>query len=254
DIWPLHPYRDDIAGRRCYRSVDELPAAPDAAFVGVNRHATIDIVAALAAGGAGGAVLYASGFAEAADDGAAGSALQQRLLAAAGDMPVLGPNCYGFINYLDNAPLWPDQHGGQHVERGVAIITQSSNLTISLTMQRRGLPVAYVVTVGNQAQTDLSSVAHGLLADERVTAIGLHIEGIHDIAAFEAMAALAHAQGVPIVALKPGRSAQARSVSLSHTASIAGSDAAAGAFLQRLGIARVQSPSALLDTLKLLRV
>src|SRR5699024_3721196 len=164
DIWPLHPYRDTVAGRRCYRNVDELPAAPDAAFVGVNRHATIDIVAALAARGAGGAVLYASGFAEAADDQAGGNALQQRLLAAAGDMPVLGPNCYGFINYLDNAPLWPDQHGGEHVERGVAIVTQSSNLTISLTMQRRGLPVAYVVTVGNQAQTGLAAVAHALLA------------------------------------------------------------------------------------------
>src|SRR5699024_8396231 len=61
-------------------------------------------------------------------------------------------------------------------------------------------------------------------------------------------------RGVPVVALKPGRSAQARSVSLSHTASIAGSDAAGGAFLQRLGIARVQSPSELLETLKLLHV
>src|SRR5699024_5482421 len=253
-IWPVHPYRDGLAGHPCYRSVADLPAAPDAAFIGVNRHASIDIVGELAARSAGGAILYASGFAEAADDTAAGQDLQQQLVAAAGDMPILGPNCYGFINYLDRAPLWPDQHGGQPTARGVAIISQSSNLTISLTMQRRGLPLAYVVAVSNQAQTDLAAVAQALLADARVTAIGLHIEGIHDVAGFEAMAAQARRQRTPIVALKPGRSSQAQSVSLSHTASIAGSDAAAGAFLQRLGIARVQTPSELLATLMLLHV
>ena len=37
-------------------------------------------------------------------------------------MPILGPNCYGLINYLDGALLWPDQHGGRRVERGVALI------------------------------------------------------------------------------------------------------------------------------------
>ena len=41
--------------------------------------------------------------------------LQAKLVAAAGDMPILGPNCYGVINYLDGALLWPDQHGGQFV-------------------------------------------------------------------------------------------------------------------------------------------
>lgn len=254
EIWPVHPYREALAGRRCHRSVGDLPQAPDAAFIGVNRTATIDIVEALANRGAGGAVVYASGFAETTDAENSGDALQQGLVTAAGEMPILGPNCYGFINYLDGAPLWPDQHGGTRVERGVAIITQSSNLTISITMQQRGLPVAYVVTVGNQAQTDLAEVARALLADDRVTAIGVHIEGIRNASDFEAMAAHARERGVPIVALKPGRSTQARAASLSHTASIAGSDAAADAFLQRLGIARVQSLSEMLETLKLLHV
>ncbi|HEX8049754.1 CoA-binding protein, partial [Rhizobium sp.] len=47
DIWPVHPTQESVLGRRCYRSVDELPAAPDAAFVGVNRLLTVDIVRAL---------------------------------------------------------------------------------------------------------------------------------------------------------------------------------------------------------------
>jgi hypothetical protein len=70
----------------------------------------------------------------------------------------------------------------------VALITQSSNIALNLTMQKRGLPLAYVMTVGNQAQTSMAEVAEALLDDVRVTALGLHIEGIGDVAAFEAMA------------------------------------------------------------------
>ncbi len=56
EIWPVHPTKDEVAGRKAYRSVAELPGAPDAAFVGVNRHLTIEVIKALAERGAGGAV------------------------------------------------------------------------------------------------------------------------------------------------------------------------------------------------------
>jgi acyl-CoA synthetase (NDP forming) len=253
-IWPVHPKLDEIAGRRCFRSVEELPGAPDAAFVGVNRHLTIDIVAALAARGSGGAVCYANGFREAQAETGDGARLEAELVAAAGDMPIIGPNCYGLINYLDGALLWPDQHGGARVERGVAIITQSSNIACNLTMQRRALPLAYVLTAGNQAQTSLADMAAGLLEDPRVTAIGLHIEGFGDLGAFEAFALKAREAETPVVVLKVGRSQQAQAATVSHTASIAGSDAFTEAFLQRLGLPRLHSIPELLETLQLLHV
>ncbi|HET7409172.1 MAG TPA: CoA-binding protein, partial [Paracoccaceae bacterium] len=254
DIWPVHPTRADMHGIACHASVDDLPGAPDATFIGVNRHLTIETVAALAARGAGGAVCFASGFAEAEDDRAAGADLQARLVQAAGEMPVLGPNCYGLINYLDGALLWPDQHGGVRAERGVAIIGQSSNMLINMTMQRRGLPLAYCVAAGNQAQTGLAEMAMAVLADERVTAVGLHIEGIGDVRAFEAMAARARDLGKPVVALKVGRSEQARAATVSHTASLTGADAVGRAFLARLGIPAVATLPELLETLKLAHV
>ena len=253
-IWPVHPSRGEMHGVPCHRGVDELPGAPDAAFVGVNRHLTVEAVRALAARGAGGAVCFASGFAEAEDDRAAGAALQARLVEAAGGMPVLGPNCYGLINYLDGALLWPDQHGGVRVDRGVALIGQSSNVLINLTMQRRGLPLAYCVAAGNQAQTGLAEMAMAVIEDPRVTAIGLHIEGVGDVRAFEAMAARARALAKPVVALKVGRSEEARAATVSHTASLAGTDAVARAFLGRLGIATVATLPELVETLKLLHV
>ncbi|WP_036012051.1 acetate--CoA ligase family protein [Bradyrhizobium yuanmingense] len=255
EIWPVHPTKDEVAGRKTYRSVADLPDAPDAAWIGVNRHLTIGVVKALAERRAGGAVCYASGFREA--DEQDGDRLQDELVAAAREMPIIGPNCYGLINFADGALMWPDQHGGIRLAEGgsgVAIITQSSSIAISMTMQKRGLPVAFLMTAGNQAQTGLSEMATGLIADDRVTALGLHIEAFDSVEGFERLAALARKLKKPIVAMKVGRSEQARQATVSHTASLAGSDKASGAFLKRLGIARVESIPELIEALKLLHV
>ncbi|HEV2898871.1 MAG TPA: acetate--CoA ligase family protein [Pseudaminobacter sp.] len=255
DIWPVHPKKDEIEGMRAYRSVADLPGSPDAVFIGVNRFATIDVVRELAARRAGGAICFAAGFREAGADDEDGERLQTELVEAAGEMPVIGPNCYGLINYADGALLWPDQHGGQRLEagtRGAAIITQSSNIACNLTMQKRGLPIAFLMTAGNQAQTGLSEMALGLIEDDRVSCLGLHIEGFDSAAGFERLATRARELKKPIVAMKVGRSEQARAATISHTASLAGSDAASEAFLKRVGIARAGSIPSFLETLKLL--
>ncbi|MDM8167598.1 acetate--CoA ligase family protein [Roseovarius sp.] len=251
-VWPVHPKRTEVGGVAAFQRLEDLPDAPDAAFIGVNRNLTIDTVRHLRERGAGGAVCFASGFREAQAETGDGGDLQAQLLDAAGDMPIIGPNCYGFINYLDGALLWPDQHGGARVERGVAVLTQSSNMAINITMQTRGLPLAYVATAGNQAQLGLAEIGTALLEDDRVTALGLHVEGVGDLRAFEALASRARALGKPVVALKAGRSEQAQAAAVSHTASLTGSDAGARALLKRLGIAQVESLPALLETLKLL--
>ena len=248
DVWAVHPHKQMLGGVKAYADLDALPAAPDAVFLGVNRHASIDLVGRLSAMGAGGVVAFASGFAEVED----GAAYQEKLVAAAADMPVLGPNCYGFINYLDGALLWPDVHGGKAVARGVAIITQSSNLAITLTMQRGGLPIAYMLTLGNQAMIDMAALIAILAADDRVSAIGLHIEGINDAAAFAESVRAAQRQGKNLLALKAGLSAAAADMTISHTASLAGDMAAARAFFAALGVGVVDSIEALMGGLALL--
>lgn len=255
EIWPIHPTKSEVSGVTAYPDVASLPGAPDAVFIGVNRTLTVDMVAQLHAKGAGGAVCFAAGFLETDADDADGARLQRELISAAGDMPIIGPNCYGLINYADGALLWPDQHGGQRLPegaRGAAIITQSSNIACNLTMQQRGLPVAFLMTAGNQAQTGLSDMALGLIEDPRVSVLGLHIEGFDSAAGFERLAARARELRKPIVAMKVGRSEQARAATVSHTASLAGSDAASDAFLKRLGIARVDTIPSFIETLKLL--
>lgn len=250
DVWRLNPK----GGEGVYKSLQDLPKAPDATFVGINRFATIDVVRELSELNAGGAVCFASGFSEAAAEDTEGTELQTQLLDAAGDMPILGPNCYGFINALDGALLWPDQNGCTRVESGVAILTQSSNIGINLTMQSRGLPIAYMVACGNMAQTTQANIASALLDDPRVTSIGVHIEGFGDLQGWEDLARKAHDVGKPIVALKVGKSVEAQAATISHTASLAGGDAGANALLARLGIPRVYSLTTFLETLKLMHL
>ncbi|WP_170763904.1 acetate--CoA ligase family protein [Ruegeria lacuscaerulensis] len=251
-IWPVHPKAIEIAGHAVFSKLEDLPAVPDAVFVGINRHATIEAVRLLSDMGAGGAVCFASGFSEAVAEDDSGGDLQDQLIAAAGDMPILGPNCYGFINALDGALLWPDQHGAKPVEKGVAILTQSSNISINLTMQKRGLPIAYMVTCGNMAQTSQAEIASALIDDPRVTAVGLHVEGFKDVREWEELAAKAYRKRIPLIALKVGASEQAQAATVSHTASLAGSDAGAQALLDRLGISRLSALPEFLETLKLL--
>lgn len=254
DIWPVHPSKTEVEGLPVFHSIEALPEAPDATFIGVNRHLTIGIVESLAKRGAGGAVCYASGFLEADEEG---RNLQADLLRVAGDMPVLGPNCYGFINYADGALLWPDQHGGWRLnsdETGVAIITQSSNLSINITMQQRGLPIAYMLTAGNQAMIGASDLALAVLDDPRVTCLAMHIEGFDSVVGMESVARKARELNKPVVVLKVGKSEQAQLATLTHTASLAGAHASSQAFLKRLGIGQVETVPALLETLKLLHV
>ena len=242
-IWPVHPKKSEVGGLPAYPDLAALPGVPDAAFIGVNRELSVQIAGELSAMGCGGAVCFAAGFSEAVSELADGDALQAQLVAAAGGMRILGPNCYGIVNALDGVALWPDRHGMAPVDSGVAVIGQSSNVLINLSMQRRGLPLAAVVAAGNQAQTSMADLGIALLEDPRITALGLHIEGISDLPAFEGLARRAQELGKPIVALKVGSSQQAQEAAVSHTASLTGSDAGARALLRRLGMAQVDTPS-----------
>ena len=246
-MWLVNPQHDELEGVPCVRQISDLPCGPDAVFIATNRELTLTCVRELAAKGAGGAICYASGFAE---TGAEGQALQQQLLEAAGDMALLGPNCYGLLDYLHSCALWPVAHGGKAVERGVAVLTQSGNFAYNLSMSDRSLPVAYMASVGNQAQLGVAELMDVLLDEPRVTAIGLHLEGLKNVPAFARAAHKALEQGIPVIVLKTGVSQIGAELALSHTSSLSGSDALYDALFARLGVIRVSGPVSFVETLK----
>jgi acyl-CoA synthetase (NDP forming) len=249
EVWRIHPTRPSSAAEHFYRSVDELPAAPDAAFVAAPNREVPGIAAALARRGAGGFVCFAAGFSETGTD--AGERLTRELLASASGLPFFGPNCYGFVNFFDCAALWPDQVVGARRARGVALICQSGTLALNLMFNDRSLPIGYVLTVGNQARLAAEDLIELMCADERVTAIGLYLEGIKDAARFAAAAARARFVGKPLALVKAGRTAAATRTVRTHTGALAGADAAFDAFCNQAGIARCESLATLCETLKI---
>ena len=198
--------------------------------------------------GTGGCVCYAAGFAEIGGDGIE---LQQQLVEAAAGMPLVGPNCFGFINFAARCALWPYIFGGGPPERGVALVSQSGNIGMNLTMNRRSVRFTHVIGAGNQAVLGPAHYVDALLDDDRVAAIGMYIEGFDDVNAFAKAAQRALEKSVPIVVLKVGKTEASARQSSSHTSSLTGSDELYDAFFDRLGVVRVDSLNRLLETLKI---
>ncbi len=250
-IWGVNPKRHQLDEHPCFASVDDLPEAPDAAFVAVPAPVVPTVVDQLRKRGAGGVVCYSAGFGEL---GADGEALEQKLIEVSGDLALVGPNVFGLLNYIQGAHLWPYSHGGQRVTQGPAIISQSGMLSGYLLTNRRSVNFSYVIGAGNQSVLGVEDYLEALLTRSEVTAFGIYLESLRDIPRFAKAALTALDQNRPLVVIKVGRSELAARTTLTHTASLAGSDTLYQALFDRLGVVRVSTPSLMLETLNLLTI
>jgi len=240
DVFVINPRLESMEGAVVLPHIADLPIAPDAAFIGLSPAQSVAAVSALSAMGAGGAIAYADGF----DDPAP-------IRRAAGDLALVGPNCYGLINCLNGGSLWPTKHPLQCRDKGIAILAQSGNLCINLSISQRSIPFSYIISVGNQWVLSMADFIAQMADDPAVSAIGLFMEGLPDIDAFVAAAGKALDNGKPIVACKVGQSPLGAELAMSHTATLAGSSALYEALFERLGIVQVETIPAMTECLKL---
>jgi acyl-CoA synthetase (NDP forming) len=249
ELWVVNPLRDEIGGLQTFARIEELPQAPDASLIALSPERSIEAVAALASIGAGGAVCVAAGFAELGDSGAK---LQQQLQQAAGDLAVIGPNCMGVLNLFDGAAVWAS---GGHVEhpgsQGAAIISQSGAFLYGITNVEQGFPLGYAISNGNEAVIDTADCIEAAIADRRVSAIGLYLEGLEDGAALGRACWNALQKGIPVVAMKGGDTASAEAVAISHTSAMVVERDLWRAFSERYGLVAVSTPQAMVEALKL---
>ena len=247
EMLAVNPTRTDLVGVECVASIEDLPVAPDAVYLAIPADNVVDALRSLSVIGAGGVVCFSAGFKEAGN-----TQKEKDLVDATGDMALIGPNCYGIINYIDNSALWSFEHGGWSPGYGAAIITQSGMFSSDITMSQRSLPLAYMVSAGNQAVLGPEDFLEFFAEDPAVRAIGLHLEGLQNIPKFESAALKALSKGKPVVVLKTGSSTIGSELTVSHTGSLSGSAELYEAFFQRVGIISVTNPSQFLETLKLL--
>jgi len=250
-VWGVNPKRETLGGVPCFRSVEDLPEAPDAVFLATPRATATDTIRKLNRLGAGGVVCFTAGYGEL---GTNGQQAETELIEAAGEMALVGPNCYGLINFTNGAVLWPFGAGDKRCSQGVALVMQSGMLPANMTMNDRSVPISYVISAGNQAVLAIEDYMDVLLDDPAVTAIGLYIEGIRNIQKFADAAIKAVKLSKPVVVLKAGKSSLGSKISISHTGSLAGTDQAFQALFEQLAMIRVRSPVDMIETLKFLSV
>ncbi|MCC8395844.1 acetate--CoA ligase family protein [Paraburkholderia sp. MMS20-SJTR3] len=244
-----------INGRACVSSVDALPQGIDLAVLCIPEAGVLDTVRTLGTLGAGAAVIFASGYAEA---GEAGRVKQDELarVAAAGGVALIGPNCMGFTNFADGVPVTfeavaPYSNGGR---RGVGVVAQSGAMAANLrdAFMGRGQPLTATVSTGNEANLGIEDYLAWFIADPQTSAIAIYAEQIRRPQLFLQLARDARAAGKPIVMLMPGKSARAREAAQSHTGALAGDHATASVLLAREGVVVVASLDELFDTATIL--
>jgi acyl-CoA synthetase (NDP forming) len=250
-LCPVNPTTDDIDGLRCYPSIAAIGAPVDLAIVVIPAAAVIAALEECVAAGARHALIIASGFAE---EGGAQDAVQQEIAAIARrtGMRICGPNAEGFHNDIEcvSATFSPavefnvERDLPPVTQRRVGVIAQSGGIGFALFNRGRadGLRFSQVISTGNEADLSAADFFAHMVDDPATDAILLFLESIRDPARFTAAAARAARRGKPVVAVKVGRSQAGVRAAASHTASMAGWDAAYDALFRKYGIATARDP------------
>jgi acyl-CoA synthetase (NDP forming) len=238
-----------VHGRAAATSCAAIGEKIDLGLLMVPASAIEEAMADLGAAGARNAVILTSGFAETGYDGAA---QQQKLadLARRHNISLLGPNCLGFVNFLDGVPLWTGSIRAPNRPGPIAVISQSgatAGFIASLALQQ-GIGLSHMISTGNEADLDSASFVNHLLDDERVRAIAMFIETIRIPHNFAAAAQKARTAGKPIVALKIGLSDVTARSAQAHTGSLVGDDRVFDGVCRQFGVVRVNSIEELLFT------
>ena len=242
-----------VHGRAAATSCVAVGAPIDLGLLMVPLQAIEEALADLAAAGVHHAVILTSGFAETGDDGAA---TQARLasLARAHDVSLLGPNCLGFVNFIDNVPLWTGGFRAPSKPGCIAVVTQSgaNGSFISSLAAQHEIGLSHMVSTGNEADLDSADFIDHLVDQPEVRAIALFAETVRHAPSFAAAARRAIAAGKPIVVLKIGLSEITARSAQAHTGSLVGDDRVFDGVCRQLGIVRVESIEDMLFTADLI--
>jgi acetate---CoA ligase (ADP-forming) len=250
-LYPVNPSYREMAGLRCFPSVGAIGAPVDLALVAIPAETVLAALEDCAAAGVGHAVIISSGFAE---QGGAQAGLQEEIAALARrtGLRVCGPNAEGFHNdvahvaatFSPAVEVKPGEEPLRATERRVGVVAQSGGMGFALFNRGRaqGLSFSSIVSTGNEADLTASDFFAHMARDTETSVILLFLESVRDPPVFLAAAAAAAAQGKPVVAVKIGRSAAGERAARSHTASMAGWNAAYDAAFAAHGIIRADDP------------
>ena len=256
-IFPINPSRTEVQGHKCYKSLGDLPEAPEMVIVAVAGDNAIGTVEDCAAHGVKCAVVMASGFGEV--DAVAGKAKERRMVEAAhkAGMRIVGPNSQGLANFGTGTiasfstmfmEMEPSEGQGH-----VAMLSQSGALSSVPVgfLRQRGIGVRHTHATGNDADITVGELAVAVAEDPEVKLLLLYLESIPDTKYLEELASVALKRDLPIIALKSGRSEAGRQAAQSHTGALANEDRVVDSFFEQHGIWRAPDMRGLVEASEL---
>lgn len=249
-VYLINARYDDIGGEQCYPSVSALPEVPDCVVLAVPNEAVMAVVEECAGLGVGGVVIFASGFAETGHPEQV--AAQQRLgeIARESGMRIIGPNCLGFANYQRKARVTFSEYPVSRplTTTSVGIASQSGALSQSLAQAiERGVSVSHTISTGNSSDVDVADLVAFLAEDPGCKAIACVFEGMANPRRLIEAAEIAKSVGKPLLIHKIATGEIGAAAAMSHTGSLAGSDAAYRAAFRRAGVIVIDDFEALIE-------
>ncbi len=246
-IYPVNAAATEIAGRRCYQTVRDVPAGADLAVVAVPPDAVLGVVDDCARVGIKSLVVITAGFAEA---GERGRALQQQLVdrVRSYGMRLVGPNCMGLLNAASDvrlnasfSPIFP-------LSGSVGLSSQSGALGLSIIEQarQRHVGLSTFVSVGNKADVSGNDLLQYWESDPATSVILLYLESFGNPRRFARLARRITPKK-PIVAVKAGRTRAGSRAAGSHTAALAANDVAVKALFEQTGVIRAETIDEMFD-------
>lgn len=247
-----------IGDRQVLTDISQLPEGVELAILMLPSSAVLDAIKECVARRVGSAVCFASGFAEMGSDGR-DLQLEIAEIASAGNMSLLGPNTVGYFNYVNGfyvmmveleLPSRLDLSNGP----AVAVVAQSGGIGahIAASLSARGVPLSYMVTTGNEAQTGLADMIRYYATDEYTGAIAVYAEQIRSADEFVGAVKEARRHGKGVVLLHSGRSERSQEAAKSHTGALAGNHAAMQLIAEYAGVTIVDSLEEAIDVTQLL--
>ena len=237
-IYFINPKRDEVFGVPCYKSLSDIDDTIDLLIIATPQSTVIPLLEEGAKKGVGGAVIYASGYGETGTDEGKKNEQELRETAERLGIAVMGPNCAGFINYIDQVYSYAFIAAERDRRGSVGVVSQSGQLCLSM-MEDPGMRFSYIISAGNAKIVQMEDYMDFLVDDEDTKVISLYIEGVKNPGKFVEVLKKAAQKKKPVVLLKVGKSAKSQAIAASHTGSLTGSDKSFDAVLKKFGAIRV---------------
>lgn len=244
-VYPVNNRHATILGRKAYASVGEISGGVDLAVIVTPAAVVPQVMQDCVAAGVKGAIVISAGFKEL---GPGGAELENRVISIAreGGIRLIGPNCLGVMH--PRFGLNASFASKMALPGQVGFISQSGALCTAILDWSLAEKVgfSFFISAGSMADVGWGDLIDYLGDDPHTRSILIYMESIGDAREFLS-AAREVALTKPIIVLKAGRTAAAAKAAISHTGSIAGSDAALDAAFERCGVLRVDDISDLFN-------